>query len=272
MPSLPPEAIIGADASQSYHWCRHQLKLSSMPMSTKVTIDTAARQPQSYHRHLRPPELSSMPTPVRAILSRMPCCYSATLVMLLLHHAGHAANPPCRPYLALLAMMPLRLGLLAMLLLGHTGHAANPPYQPCCYRPHTCCYSASLAMLPTRLINHTVIGLTHAATRPRWPCCNSASLKMLLIGLAGHTVTPPHWPCCYSATPAMLLLVLAGHATTANIHSEAGQHLLPPSLVFSIQTDSRSIGGVIRGSTSFGYIYLWSGGGWEPALQRGHSH
>ena len=194
MPSLPPEAIIGADASQSYHWCRHQLKLSSMPMSTKVTIDTAARQPQSYHRHLRPPELSSMPTPVRAILSRMPCCYSATLVMLLLHHAGHAANPPCRPYLALLAMMPLRLGLLAMLLLGHTGHAANPPYQPCCYRPHTCCYSASLAMLQLRLVEN-------AANRPCWPYCDSASLAMLLLRHTSHATTRPRWPCYHSKSP-----------------------------------------------------------------------
>ena len=62
---------------------------------------------QSNHRRLRPPELSSSPTPVRAIWPRMPCCYFATLVMLLLHHAGHAATPP-------------RL----------IGHAAN--------RPHTC--------------------------------------------------------------------------------------------------------------------------------------
>ena len=44
----PAEAIIGANASQSYHWCL-QLKLSSMPMPAKVTTNTAAHQSQSYH-------------------------------------------------------------------------------------------------------------------------------------------------------------------------------------------------------------------------------
>ena len=185
--------------------------------------------------------------------------------MLLLHHAGHAATPPCRSC--------CQSALSA--ILGLAGHDATPPrlVGHAATRSHWPCCQPALSTMLLSASHMLLLGLAgHAATRPRWPCCNSASLKMLLIGLAGHTVTPPHWPCCYSATPAMLLLVLAGHATTANLHSEAGQHLLPPSLVFSIQIDSRSIGGVIRGSTSFGYIYLWSGGGWEPALQRGHSH
>ena len=100
----PSKAIIGADTSQSYHWCCYQLKLSlsSMPIPTKDHQHSRSPIPklslrQSYHRCLRPPELPSTPTPVRAIWHHMPCCYSTMPAMLQLRIVGYATTPPRPP-------------------------------------------------------------------------------------------------------------------------------------------------------------------------------
>ena len=224
----PAEAIIGADASQSYHWCCCQLKLTSMPMPVpKLSLR------QSYHWCRRLSELfglvSHVATPPRwpwwhsassatlglaghdatpprfvshaafshtghaATPPRWPCCYSAWLAMLLLHHAGHAATPPRLPccYSA----------TLTMLLLGLAGNVATPPSWSCCYFHH----------------------FGHAATtRPRWPWCHSATLAMLLLGLVGHAATPTRRPCCYSATLAVGATLIGAAVTGISAMMGAG--------------------------------------------------
>ena len=77
-----------------------------------------------------------------------------------------------------------------------------------------------------------------------------ARLRFSWCSVGGLAVRGCHRDC----------LFLHLHCGTENLYREAWRHRLPPSLIFSIHIDSRSIGGVIRGSASFGYTIFGPGG------------
>ena len=71
-------------ACRGYHWCRCQPKLPLVLLPAEANINADASP-----KAIIETKLSLMPTPVRAIWPRKPCCYSTTLAMMALRLVGH---------------------------------------------------------------------------------------------------------------------------------------------------------------------------------------